>query len=350
MQAWSLIETGQPLQRTESQTPEPTGTEVLIEVTHCGVCHSDISMVDGFYELGGGRKLSLKDRGMALPLVMGHEVVGRVAKLGPDAKGVKVGDLCLVFPWAGCGTCARCRSGRENMCLQPRTIGVLRSGGYGSHVMAVRPEHLIDISGIDPAVAATYACSGVTVYSAIKKVMPLEPDEPIVVVGAGGLGMNAIMTLKALGHRAIVVVDIDESKRKLAVEAGASATVDGTAEDLAGAIVAAAGRPVEAVIDLVNNSKTATAGAAALVKGGKLILVGLYGGSLSLDLPLVPLRAISVIGSYTGNLAEMKELIELARSGKLKALPVATRPHDHANEALAELRSGKVRGRLVLKV
>ncbi len=349
MKAWTLVETGHPLECIDATTPEPTGTEVLVEVTHCGVCHSDLYMVDGFYSLGGGRKLSLKDRGMALPLVMGHEVVGRVVKLGPEATGVAVGDLRLVFPWAGCGECARCRAGRENMCMQPRTIGVLRAGGYGSHVIAARPEHLIDLEGVDPAVAATYACSGVTVYSAIKKAMPMEPDEPIVLFGAGGLGINAIMILRALGHRAIVVVDIDEAKLRDAIAAGASATVNGNAEGLTERIVAAAGHPVDAVIDLVNSTQTTTAAMAALAKGGKLILVGLYGGDLRIDLPLIPLRAVSIMGSYTGNLAELRELIQLAKTGKLKPLPVATRPHSQPNEALAELRGGKVTGRLVLQ-
>lgn len=350
MRAWALVETGRPLECIDCQTPEPTGTQVLVETTHCGVCHSDMHISDGIYKLGGGRVLRLKDRGMTLPVVMGHEVVGRVVALGPEAKGVKIGDLRLVFPWAGCRHCDRCRGDREHMCLNPRTLGVMQAGGYGSHVMAAHPDHLIDIAGIDPAVAATYACSGVTVYSAIKKALPLPSDAPIVVMGAGGLGLNCIHILRAIGHEAVIAVDADPAKRQGALDAGATKALHADGGDLASRIVEAAGGPVEAVIDLVNTTDTAEAGLQSLVKGGKLILVGLFGGDLTIDLPLVPLRAVSIIGSYVGSLKELNELVALAREGKLKPLPVDMRPHNRPNEALDELRKGAVRGRLVMAV
>ena len=124
MRAWAVVENGAPLKELELPTPEPKGTEVLIEVTHCGVCHSDLHIWEGYYDIGGGKKMSLKDRGVVLPLAMGHEIVGRVAKLGPDAKGVKVGDLRIVFPWLGCGTCEKCLAEEDNMCLTPRSLGV----------------------------------------------------------------------------------------------------------------------------------------------------------------------------------------------------------------------------------
>ena len=180
MRAWAVVENGKPLQELELPTPEPKGTEVLIEVTHCGVCHSDLHIWEGYYDIGGGKKMSLKDRGVVLPLAMGHEIVGRVAKLGPDAKGVKVGDLRIVFPWLGCGTCEKCLAEEDNMCLTPRSLGVYANGGYGTHVIAPHPRHLVDPGTLDPAVAATYACSGITVYSAIRKAMPIPPNEAIV--------------------------------------------------------------------------------------------------------------------------------------------------------------------------
>ena len=86
MRAWAVVENGAPLKELELPTPEPKGTEVLIEVTHCGVCHSDLHIWEGYYDIGGGKKMSLKDRGVVLPLAMGHEIVGRVVKLGPDAR------------------------------------------------------------------------------------------------------------------------------------------------------------------------------------------------------------------------------------------------------------------------
>jgi alcohol dehydrogenase, propanol-preferring len=349
MRAWAVVENGQPLKEIELPTPEPKGTEVLVQVTHCGVCHSDLHIWEGYYDLGGGKKMSLKDRGVVLPLAMGHEIVGRVAELGPQASGVKPGDLRIVYPWVGCGDCTACNSEQDNMCLTPRSLGVYQNGGYGTHVVVPHPRHLIDPGTLDPAIAATYACSGVTVYSAIGKVMPLPPDEPVVVVGAGGLGLNAVAVLKALKHRNIIVVDISEEKRQAALKEGASQAVDGSGNDVTKRSIAAAGGPVLAVIDLVNGTQTARFAFDALRKGGKLVQVGLFGGELTVPLPLMAIRAMTVQGSYVGTPQDLRDLVRLAQERSLPPIPVATVPQSQANDALMRLRDGKVTGRIVLR-
>lgn len=351
MRCYAVTENGKPLQPIDLPTPEPTGEQVLIEVTHCGVCHSDLHIWEGSYDMGGGKRLSLKDRGVTLPVVMGHEIIGRVAKAGPDAKGLKPGALYSVFPWLGCGKCAACLSDDDNMCaVKPAALGVYAPSGYGSHVIVPGPRHLVDISGLDPVVAATYSCSGITVYSAIAKVMPMDADEAIVLVGAGGLGLNAIAILKALEHRNIVVVDTAAAKRDAALAAGASQVVDGTGDptQVAARIREACGGAVLAVIDLVNASGTTRAGFDALRKGGKLILVGLFGGELSLPLPLMPTRALTVRGSYVGSPKDLRALIELARAGKVAPLPTRVEPVANINAVLNELLEGKVIGRVVV--
>lgn len=352
MRAWAVVENGQPLKEIELPTPEPKGTEVLLEVTHCGVCHSDLHIWEGFYDVGGGQKMSLKDRGVVLPLAMGHEIVGRVTKLGPDATGVKVGDIRIVFPWLGCGTCEACLAEDDNMCVKAaRSLGVFQNGGYGTHVVAPHPRHLVDPGTLDLAVAATYACSGITVYSAIKKIMPIAAHEPVVLVGAGGLGLNAIAVLRALKHQNIISVDISAEKREAALKAGATKVVDGSGDGatVTQRIIDAAGGMVPAVIDLVNGTATARFAFGALNKGGKLVQVGLFGGELMLPLPIMAMRALTVRGSYVGNPKELRELVALAQTGSLEALPVATVPQSDANAALMRLRDGKVTGRLVLK-
>ena len=349
MRAWAVVENGAPLKEIELPTPEPKGTEVLLETTYCGVCHSDLHIWEGYYDLGGGQKMSLADRGVTLPLAMGHEIVVRVVKLGPEAQGVKVGDIRIVYPWLGCGSCAACLADEDNMCLKPKSLGVYQNGGYATHVLAPHPRHLVDPGTLDPAVAATYACSGITVYSAIQKVMPIAPDEPIVLIGAGGLGMNAIAILKALGHRNIVVVDVAAEKRAAALAEGASQAIDGSGEGVAKRIIAACGGPVLAVIDLVNGTATARAAFDALRKGGKLVQVGLFGGELSLPLPLMPIRALTVQGSYVGTVKDLRGLVALAQSGKVPPIPVTTLPQSEADTALMRLRAGQVTGRLVLK-
>ncbi len=349
MRAWAVVENGADLQEIELPTPEPTGKQVLLEVTHCGVCHSDLHIWEGYYDIGGGKRMSLKDRGVTLPLAMGHEIVGRVVKLGPEASGVKIGDVRIVFPWVGCGHCERCLAEEDNMCLQGRSLGVYQNGGYATHVLAMEPRHLVDPGTVDPALAATYACSGITVYSAIKKVMPLPPDTPIVLVGAGGLGLNAIAVLKAMGHRNIISVDLSDEKRAVAMAAGATATVDGTGEGVAERIMQAAGGPVRAVIDLVNGTATARFAFAALAKGGRLVQVGLFGGDLTVVLPIMAMRELTVGGSYVGNPKELRELVALAQDGTLKPLPYSTVPMAQANDALMRLKNGKITGRVVLQ-
>ena len=349
MRAWAVVETGQPLQPLDMPTPEPKGAEVLIEVTHCGVCHSDLHIWEGGYDLGSRGKLSLKDRGVVLPLAMGHEIAGRVAALGPDARGVAVGEAKVVFPWIGCGQCERCQAGDDNMCPNAaRTLGIYRNGGYATHVLVPDARYLVPVDGIDPAVAATYACSGITVHAAIKKLGALPPDRPVVLVGAGGLGLSAIHMLKALGHQRIVSVDMSPAKLEAARAAGATETV--LAEgNVTRAITEACGGPALAVIDLVNGSATARFAFDALGKGGVLVQVGLFGGEMTVPLPLMAIRALTLQGSYVGSLNDLTSVMALARAGKLAALPVTTEPMEQANAVLERLRDGKVTGRVVLR-
>src|SRR5262249_17783900 len=151
-------------------TPEPVGSEVLLRVLAAGVCHSDVHIRDGFYDLGGGKRLWLTDRGIKLPLTMGHETVGDVVAAGPKAQGVKVGERRLAFPWIGCGECELCHSGEEQLCAKPGFLGVFRAGGYSDYLIVPHPRYLLDIGDLAPSRAAPLACSGVTTFGALKKV------------------------------------------------------------------------------------------------------------------------------------------------------------------------------------
>ena len=133
MKAYQITSWGQPLEECEVPTPEPTGSEVLIKITSCGVCHSDIHIWDGFFDLGGGKQIKLEDRGLGLPFTMGHEPVGEVVGLGPDAIGVSLGDKRIVYPWIGCGNCNVCKDNNELLCNNPITVGTRRNGGYADY-------------------------------------------------------------------------------------------------------------------------------------------------------------------------------------------------------------------------
>ncbi|MGP9810013.1 alcohol dehydrogenase [Rhodopseudomonas sp. NSM] len=348
MKSFRVSGFGQPLSEENRPTPELTGTQVLLRVKAAGICHSDLHIWEGGYELGHGRKkLSLADRGVALPLTMGHETVGEIVAAGPDAKDAKIGDVVLVYPWIGCGECAVCRAGDENMCLKPRFLGVYCDGGYSDELIVPHPRYLLSLDGLDPVTAAPYACSGVTTYSALKK-LEFAFDGPIVMFGAGGLGLMALSLLKAMGGKGAIMVDIDARKREAAEQAGAMATVDGGAPDALEQIAAKAGAPVRGALDLVGNSQTAQLGFDCLTKGGKLVIVGLFGGGAPWALPFIPMRAITIQGSYVGNLRETQELLDLVRANKIAPIPVTPLPLPRANQALLDLQQGKLVGRAVL--
>ena len=349
MRSFDVCQCGAPLQLIERPTPKPQGSEVLLQVLAAGVCHSDIHIWDGYYELGGGKRLQLSERGIKLPLTMGHENVGRVVALGPDAKGVKVGDVRLAHPWMGCGECTVCRRGDENLCaVKPRALGVFAPGGYSDHLMVPHPRYLFDIGTLAPAQAAPLACSGVTTFSALKKVGPTFATDPVVVIGAGGLGLMCVSLHKAMGGHSIVVVDIDPVKREAATKAGATAVIDGGAGDAVAQIKAATKGGAWAVIDLVGSSSTARLGVDSLIKGGKLIIVGLFGGDITVPTPFFPQRAMTIQGSYVGSLTEMAGLLDLVKRTGVPPVPIRTRPLEEVNATLDDLRAGKVVGRVVL--
>ncbi|NVN87608.1 MAG: alcohol dehydrogenase catalytic domain-containing protein [Rhodopseudomonas sp.] len=348
MKSFQVTAFHQPLTEVDRPTPELTGSQVLIRVKAAGVCHSDLHLWEGGYELGHGRKpLSLKDRGVSLPLTMGHETVGEIVAAGPDARDAKIGDIALVYPWIGCGKCDVCKAGDENMCLKPRFLGVYCDGGYADELIVPHPRYLLSLAGLDPVTAAPYACSGVTTYSALKK-LDFCLDSAIVIFGAGGLGLMALSLLKAMGGKGAIMVDIDAKKREAAMAAGALGAVDGAAPDALEQLAAKAGAPIRGALDLVGNAQTAQLGFDCLTKGGKLVMVGLFGGGAPWALPLIPIKAITIQGSYVGNLRETQELLDLVRAKKIAPIPVTKLPFAKANQALNDLQAGKLVGRAVL--
>ena len=349
MISYDVVEHGKPLQRVMKDTPRPQGAEVLVRVTRSGVCHSDLHIWDGYFDLGGGKKFYVKDRGCVPPFTLGHEPFGVVETLGSDAKGIAVGQKKLVYPWIGCGTCAVCKAGQDNYCLQPRFLGVTRAGAYATHVLVPDARYLIDAEGIEEGFAATLACSGLTVYSAVRKLPVLTARDWVVVLGCGGLGLIALSALRALGIERVIACDVDESKFTAARAAGAAETVNSRDQQSAlAAIQKTSGSAVAGALDFVGMPATFNLGTAALAKGGRYVIVGLFGGEVSFSLPPIAQRAISITGSYVGNLQELREVVALAKAGKLKPTPVETRPATEVNRTLDELKAGKIIGRVAL--
>jgi alcohol dehydrogenase/propanol-preferring alcohol dehydrogenase len=348
VKSYRLQEFKKALEPQQLATPVPSGSEVLLKVVAAGMCHSDLHLWDGGYDLGRGDRLSLTDRGVRLPLTLGHETVGEVVALGPEARGADVGKTYLIFPWIGCGECPVCLAGEETYCMKPRFLGILRDGGYADHIIVPYSKYLLDLSGIDFNAAAPYACSGVTTYSALKKAEPAIYEGPIVIFGAGGLGLMSLGLLKAMGGKGAVVVEVDDQKRDAAMQAGALAVVDGRAKDAADQIIRAAGGPPKVQIDFVGSEQTAALSFNCAPKGGKIIMVGLFGGAAPWPLPLIAMKALTIQGNYLGSLKELVELLDLIRKKKVPPIPITLAKLDDVNGMLDTLRAGKVVGRVVL--
>ena len=348
MRAYAVQRFGEPVEPVEWSDPYPTGTQVVIEVTRCGVCHTDLHLQDGYYDLGSGKRLSLADRGIQPPMILGHEVLGRLLSKGPEAPigDDEIGKTFLVYPWLGCGECDACLRGEENLCVRPASIGVFRHGGYAEQCVVPHPRYLVDVSGLEPTLAATYACSGLTAYSALRKVDANKERDLLLVMGVGGVGLNGLQIAVGLGFRRIAVADIDTEKLALAAAHGSILAFDPRDPEALAKLEAAGG--VAAAIDFVGNKATAQFAISSLRRGGTCIVVRLFGGDITLALPPLVQRAITVRGSYVGNLAELKELIALAKAGRIRPLPVETVAFNAVNDALQRLRAGQVRGRLVL--
>ena len=344
MLSWQIIEHGKPLQRILSDTPKPQGSEVLVRITRAGVCHSDVHIWEGYFDLGGGKRFYVKERGCVPPFILGHEPFGVIEALGPRARGVRVGQKKIVYPWIGCGKCAVCRAGQDNYCVSGiRFLGVSRPGAYSTHLLVPDAKYLVDAAGIDEAFAATLACSGLTAYSAAAKLPQLGPQERVAVLGCGGLGLIGISVLRAKGVKHVVACDIDDAKLAAAAKLGAKTTLNTKNPDATREL-----QGIAAAIDFVGSPATAALGIGALRKGGRYIICGLYGGELVHPLPPIAQRAIGIVGSYVGSLQELKEVVSLAKRRKIRPAPVELRPADEAARALDDLKAGRVLGRIVL--
>ena len=350
MLSYDVVEWGKPLEQRERETPVPKGTEVLMKLKYCGVCHSDVHIRDGYFDLGGGKRLNMSERGMNPPVTLGHEPFGTVIAAGPDASDAPLGADRLIFPWIGCGECVRCQEGLDNYCMAPNMIGIQRAGGYADHVIVPHPRYLVDAGSIDPVWAATLSCSGLSTYSAVSKLKPIPADEWVAVMGAGGLGLSAIGMLRAFGHEKIIAIDIDAAKLQAAEAAGAAAVLNSRDGDAAQRLKQLTGGALYGAVDFVGASETASLALSALCKGGKLILVGLFGGEIELSIASTILRAITVQGSHLGSVEELKAVVALARDGKLKPIPIETRALADVSRTLDELKAGKVMGRVVVQV
>ena len=349
MKSAKIIEINQPLQIQENKTPKPKGSQVLVKVQSSGVCHSDIHLWEGGYEGPQGQFLKTTDRGVKYPLTPGHEIAGIIDGLGEQTEGFAKNEKVLVYPWIGEGLCPACRTGEENLCDKPRSLGIYNDGGYAEYVLVPSYKYLVKLGDeIDTDTSAPLSCSALTAYGAVKN-GNLTPNDNVVIVGTGGLGLMAIQLAKAITGSRIIALDRDDNKLKAAKENGADDIINSQKEDAVKAVMELTGRMgADAVIDFVNASSTVETDLNFLRRRAKLVLVGLFGGELKLNLIAMPTRSYKLIGSYTGSMNDLIELVSLAKRDIIKPIISNKFKLEEATKALKMLRDGKILGRGVI--
>jgi propanol-preferring alcohol dehydrogenase len=343
MKAAVLHEFKTPLSLEEVARPEPGADEVLIEVEVCGVCHSDLHVADGDWKQFAGI--------VKKPLILGHEIVGRVVERGAAVKSVEVGDRVGV-PWVQwtCGQCEFCREGNENLCVKQRITGVMVDGGYAEFAKAPA-SHVVKIpEALSSEQASPLLCAGVTVHRALKQARiqqgTVRAGQRLAVFGIGGLGHIAVQIGRVAGAE-VIAIDVSEEKLALAKSLGAARTLN-----------AATGRVVKEVrafggvhVALVTSAaKSAYDMAFHCVRPtGTLLVVGLPAHDISFPPIMMAAGEIQIKASAVGTREDLREVLAMGAAGKIHC-QVTSRPLADVQEVLTQLSRGEVAGRVVLRL
>jgi propanol-preferring alcohol dehydrogenase len=326
---------------TDVPVPEPRGAEVLVEMAAAGLCRTDLHLM---HSAAGAFPYTL-------PFTLGHESAGRVAALGPDTSGVKVGDPVVVYSRWGCGTCWQCANGRDNACVRtqhgPHGGGLGRDGGLAEYLLVPSARYLVPAPGLDPVRAAPLTDAALTPYHAVKLSLPqLHEQSTVVVLGVGGLGHMGVQVLKAITPARIVAVDLRDGALEMARAAGANLTLsaDGLAAEDIRAETDLDG--VAVVLDFVGSSATLALAAGSVAQGGDVTFVGRGGGELRVAPGLIPYETTVRMPTW-GTIAELSEVVELATAGKIHS-EAEVFDFDDAVTAYGKLQNGEVLGRAVV--
>lgn len=338
MKAALLQEFKKPLLVTDVERPVPADDEVLIQIEACGVCHSDLHVAEGDW--------SALARIVKKPVVLGHEVAGKIVEKGGAVKNLQVGDRVGV-PWIywSCGECEFCRQGDENLCSRQMITGVTVDGGY-AQFMKARATHAEKIPlGLSPLEVAPLFCAGVTVYRALRQ-SKISRGQRLAVFGVGGLGHLAIQIARNLGAE-ITAIDVADDKLAMAKSLGAANTLNAKTTDVVKELRAQGG----AHVALVTSAAKAAYDSAfyGLRPTGTLMVVGLPAEDISFPAIMMAAGEVHIKASAVGTRTDLREVLTMAASGKLHC-QVAARPLDEINQVLDEMRSGRIAGRIVLSL
>jgi propanol-preferring alcohol dehydrogenase len=322
-----------PLVVEDVTSPGLAPGQLRVKLEACGLCHTDIHAARGDWPVKPSP-----------PFVPGHEGVGIVSELGLGVTEVAVGDR-VAMPWLGyaCGVCDYCVSGRETLCPDQQNTGYSVDGGFAEYATA-SARYVVKVpEGIDPFDAAPLTCAGVTTYKAVK-VAGTRSSDLVAVFGVGGLGHLAIQYAAIAGGR-VIAVDLFDDKLELAKELGAEFTVNAAKDDPVAAIQALGG--AHQAIALAVAPKAFEQAYRSLRRGGTLVFVALPADN-EVRLPIFEtvLNGITVVGSIVGTRGDLREVFALHAAGRTHVTR-EVRPLETVNQAMADVESGIVPGRVV---
>lgn len=332
MKAAVFYAANEPLRIEQLATPEPGVGEVLVKVAGCGVCHTDLHYIDH------GVPTFKKP-----PLVLGHEISGTVAAVGPGRNGWREGDRVLLPAVYGCGQCAMCRTGRENVCAEMIMFGNHIDGGYAEYVLAPAKDLLALPEEIPLVEGAIIADAVTTPYHAVVNRGQVRPGDNVVVIGCGGIGLNLVQIAASVGAR-VIAVDIVEEKLEWARRLGAWITLNPQrVERLDKEVRKLTGGGADIAFEAIGNPATQAQSFSTLRTGGRLVIVGFADKPMSLDTGRVMFREMEIVGSLGCRAVDYPRVIELARTGKVRVKELVTARYllDDINAAFDALRRGE---------
>lgn len=349
----------------ELQDPHPRAGEVLVQVTTCGVCHTDLHVMKG-------------EVVFPLPGVLGHEISGTVVEVGTQVSGIDVGQRVVSSFIMPCGHCRRCVRGEEDLCetffAMNRLHGTLYDGETRLHRLDGEPISMYSMGGLaercvvpatdvfsvpdelDLREVATLGCSALTAYGAVRNVADLRPGSTVAVVAAGGVGLSIVQMASLFGASQIVAVDVADDKLEMARSLGATTVVNSRRDDPATAVAeVTGGRGVDVAFEALGSAATFNTAVGIVGDHGAVVVVGIAaaGAVGEIDLTRLPRRKLRILGSYGGRpRTDMPELLELVRRGLLTPARAITRRYglERAGEAYDALGRGEIVGRAVVDV
>jgi propanol-preferring alcohol dehydrogenase len=338
MRAAVLKAFGEPLVISETPVPEPGVGEVLVKVETCGVCHSDLHLAGGEWDML--RPIT------KLPLVLGHEIAGTVAQLGEGVTDFVLGERVGV-PWLHwtCGDCEFCTTGRETLCSGQMITGCTVDGGFAEFVKA-KATHIARLpEGLSSEAAAPLLCAGLTAHKALKS-SGLKPGERLAVFGIGGLGHLAVQLGREIGAE-VIAVDVAEDKLAMAQDYGAAATFNAVTGNVPRELRKLGGAHV-AIVTSASKAAYETA-LRSLRKGGTLMVVGMSPEPVNVSTVALVSGETRILGSAIGTRQDLAEVLALGAAGRI-ACRIRTAPLSEVNQILNQMREGQLLGRVVVKI